>query len=617
MTSLEGDGWDQWQAADNLIALFKRLQIFTAEDRLDAAISLSPDKNWAVAGDLRLSDRENLGARLGLSPTEAAAMGDNGLVARAFMQWGRSAPERLIGGFSLIAWQLRERKLHLFVDPMRLKALYYHRGPGWVAVSNRLVDLFAIPGVPREVDVPAILRFFTDQRLPGGTTLRGIEAVPPGSGVTVGEDGHIETFRWWRPPVFRVRREKADTVERFRELFSVAVGEGLRSLGNAGSFCSGGLDSTSVSAVAASLLAQRGRRFRTYTSVPHPDWREGNRNTVWQSDERPYLKALARKHPNIDATFVAVSGGLFIDHLPLVFSRSAHPVRNTANTPWKAAIRERMIADGIVVPMTGAWGNPTMSFDSEILADLLAAGRLDLVCAEFGANPLAFAHSTKRLFAAFLRPADPLPTVEKWRRRVAIRPAAAIAHGLDPSDGTRYRLFPSRTRSLQKFQIVRESMFRSPGETRLEGFDPTADLRLAEFCWGLSPTEFHRGGETRRLIRRAMDGILPDAIRLRTTRGDQAPDHWLHLGRRRADLQDAVEFIAGNALCAELLDLESLRRTLKEWPAAYDHALFTHLTPFVRAISMGLYICWINDRLTELPGSRIPASPIIEVLEAQ
>lgn len=140
--------------------------------------------------------------------------------------------------------------------------------------------------------------------------------------------------------------------------------------------------------------------------------------------------------------------------------------------------------------------------------------------------------------------------------------------------------------------------------------DPRPPCRRV--CWSLPPQEFRHGRETRRLVRRAMAGLVPDEIRLRTARGSQAPDVFLHLSRRRNDLRDAVEFIAHDELCVSLVDLPWLRETIASWPMAPSREFRTRLIPFCRAISLGLYVRWINEGLTALPGARPPRPPIIE-----
>ena len=55
----------------------------------------------------------------------------------------------------------------------------------------------------------------------------------------------------------------------------------------------------------------------------------------------------------------------------------------------------------------------------------------------------------------------------------------------------------------------------------LETRDPTADKRIVEYCYAIPGEQFMRNGETKWLLRRAMDGILPEALLNERSRGRQ------------------------------------------------------------------------------------------------
>ena len=621
------DGQRVWHAAGEPAVLMHALFAITPQDRHTCAPAASADGRWLLVADIRLDAREELAEQLSIPAAVAADMTDEQLAANAFAQWNEDAAAHLLGGFAIIAWQRQQRRLHLLVDANGEKHLYMYRGAGLAAVSNRAPPLLAVPAIKRSVDIPALLDFFTDQRQAWRTTLAGIESIPPGHGVSLDTDGTCRRLRWWSPPDLDAWRrfEHPDAVDEFLQVFATAIRDRLRCRGNPGGLCSGGLDSTSVSSLAAAVLAKRGMTYRTYTSVPHPKWQQPMLNPRREHDERPYVTALVRSQPNIDATFVAADGTIFLDCLPELFAGTAWPVHNTANMPWLFAIWDVMREDGVRLPLSGNRGNSTISFDGPLLYDLASAGRLDLLMGEFSASPSAFAVALRDLLSAATQtwsrrsfPRLALAALEKkWQRRVALRVAAARAHGLTV-DISKYCRAWSTAEMRRRFQRIRERAPMSPLEIEtlqrpLTDTDPTADRRIAELCWSLLPTEYRHGTERRRLVRRAMVGHLPDEIRLRTTRGAQAPDTWMHLTDRLDDLREAVEFLAEDTTCRELLDIERLRGYLRHWPK-YSGSVDAQLIPFERSLSMGLYLRWIGEGLTDLPGAKTPAAPLIERL---
>jgi asparagine synthase (glutamine-hydrolysing) len=102
----------------------------------------------------------------------------------------------------------------------------------------------------------------------------------------------------------------------------------------------------------------------------------------------------------------------------------------------------------------------------------------------------------------------------------------------------------------------------------LDKRDPTADVRLIEFCLSL-PTEMLLDARRRRpLARAALADRVPAAVLDRPGKGYQASDWHLALTRDLDRLHDLVDRIAADPLAASVIDTEMLRRLLAAWPRA-------------------------------------------------
>jgi asparagine synthase (glutamine-hydrolysing) len=90
--------------------------------------------------------------------------------------------------------------------------------------------------------------------------------------------------------------------------------------------------------------------------------------------------------------------------------------------------------------------------------------------------------------------------------------------------------------------------------------DPTADLRLVEYCMGIPNDQYFRNGERRWLMRRAADGLLPPAVQWNTRRGIQSGElARLALG----DLERigrAVARVESSPVARDYLSMPLLRR---------------------------------------------------------
>jgi asparagine synthase (glutamine-hydrolysing) len=116
----------------------------------------------------------------------------------------------------------------------------------------------------------------------------------------------------------------------------------------------------------------------------------------------------------------------------------------------------------------------------------------------------------------------------------------------------------------------------------LEVRDPTTDVRLLEYCFGI-PDEIHtnNGGE-RVLVRQAMEGLLPAEVQWNTVRGRQAADVALRLLDHQDEMEAALRGLESTPIAAAYLDLTALR-------AAWQ-ALQAQATPQTAQQAMGLLL---------------------------
>jgi asparagine synthase (glutamine-hydrolysing) len=129
-------------------------------------------------------------------------------------------------------------------------------------------------------------------------------------------------------------------------------------------------------------------------------------------------------------------------------------------------------------------------------------------------------------------------------------------------------------------ESVRRSLdFYDPGVTngvaaaawQVEQRDPTQDKRIFEFCLGIPIEQYLAGGQSRSLIRRAMQGRLPDSTLRRTTRGLQSADWYLTVGAARQQLSAELTRVERSPLACRVLDTARLRTLLDTWPSSGYH----------------------------------------------
>ena len=235
---------------------------------------------FVVAGQVRVDDREALVGALRAAGTNASADDpDVRLFAQAWLAWGDEAPARVLGDYAVVVHDRESRATTLVRDPFGVRMLYWHRDAQRLVASNTIAVLLEA-GVPRDLDEDAIADVAAEgfNQNPATTCYRAIRRVPPAHLLRVHADGREELRRYWSLPVLPIdrTRDARDVVARFRTVLEACVRDRIRSP-SLTVFMSGGLDSTTLAAIAANELADRTRLLaRTShlpTLVPSPEAR--------------------------------------------------------------------------------------------------------------------------------------------------------------------------------------------------------------------------------------------------------------------------------------------------------------------------------------------------------
>lgn len=148
-------------------------------------------------------------------------------------------------------------RLVLFRDRFGIKPLYYTNASDGFAFASEIKPLFSAVSRRRQLNQNRVATYFTYRYVPGGDTLfEGIHRLPPGAFLLYHlKTRSFEIHRYWDYHLDRVRPDMSlnEAAERFGGLFSDAVKIRLRSDVELGSFISGGIDSSAVSAEVAGL----------------------------------------------------------------------------------------------------------------------------------------------------------------------------------------------------------------------------------------------------------------------------------------------------------------------------------------------------------------------------
>jgi asparagine synthase (glutamine-hydrolysing) len=314
--------------------------------------SLACGDRLRIVMDGRLDDRVALVRRLEAGhERDLREASDIELVLAAYQRWGTDCASHLLGDFSFCVWDAEHRRLFCARDHLGVKPLYSAKVGAALVVSNVLRSVRRHPRVSSRLDEEAIgdfLLFWTCLE-PSRTSFADVARVPPAHTLTASSRGSRLDRYWTLQPQDSLRlRSQQEYVERYVSTLETVVGDRIRSA-PAGILMSGGLDSSSVAAAAASVVgpASTPTALRAYTAVY---------DTVEQDRERHYSTLVARAL-GIPIEHYAMDGYRWFER----WNESLLPPEPSAEpmTAMMADLLEQASRHGGVV-LTGDGGDPAL-----------------------------------------------------------------------------------------------------------------------------------------------------------------------------------------------------------------------------------------------------------------
>ena len=575
----------QW--SDAAVALGRRLMRVLPEDAFDRQPLVGGEGRYVLVADVRLDNRDELTEALRIPRPQARSLCDAAVLLSAIERWDESCLERIVGEYAFAVWDGARRRLLLARDPLGHRPLHYHRGNKFFAFASMPKGLHSIPEIPYASDEERIVEFLA--RIPNTGTksfFAGIERVQPGHVVAVTANG-LATRRHWQPSRRQiVLRRPEDYSEALRELLDQAVSCRLRGTGEVGADLSGGLDSGAVAATAARLLAPSGRRLFAFTVVP----REGYdgpapRNRI--IDEGIHAAATAALYPNIEHVLVRNEGRSPLEDLDRQFFLCERPARALYGAGWRHSLNNAIRKRNVRVILTGSCGNMGLSYDGmELLPELLRGGRWLRLWREargLASRRMRWRGVLAKTFGPWCPPAlwvllnkvatgyamevgDSLAIHPRLLAELDV-PVRAKARNLDLVGRPWKDGFAMRLWALQR--IDPGDQFKGDlARWQIDHRDPTADVRLLEFCFAVPTEQFLREGTPRALARRALEDRLPKQVLEEPRRGLQAADWHEDLTAARDRIVDELDRLAACPATAAVLDLPRLRRLTENWPSS-------------------------------------------------
>ena len=303
---------------------------------------------------------------------------DTEVILAAYEKWGTGAFRRLQGMFAFALFDKSKRKVFLVRDPMGIKPLYTARIEDRLLFSSEMKALLVGLRQKPSLSVAAVNSYFSRQYIGRESTIyEGIEAHSPGAFSTIDlRDGGVTIENFWRLPCDRpisVGVEEAS--ERLEELLTGSIQKHLVSDVPVGLFLSGGLDSSTLLAIANGKLNAELSTFSV-----------GFRGAKY--DESNFASSIARKF-NAKHHSLAVDADSGLEFLPELIKQLDQPLADYAILP--TYVMSRFAAEHVKVVLGGEGADEIFAgYKSRYLPHYLAGRSLSAFAPKTLLSPLVF-----------------------------------------------------------------------------------------------------------------------------------------------------------------------------------------------------------------------------------
>jgi asparagine synthase (glutamine-hydrolysing) len=472
--------------------------------------------------DLRLDNTQELRKALDLAEEPRGA--DGRLLIQAYSRWGSACADRLLGEFAFALWDGGRRRLFCARDGLGLKRIHYCRLGDRLLFATDAQQILRHAAVERRLNekvfAQALVGELGEER---ETLFEGILRLPPGSFLVSDREGEIVRRFWAFDPERRlVLSSTSEYAESLAEILQRSVRDRLQDAGRVvASELSGGLDSSSIAALAGELLHAAGRELVGLSYIS---------DRMLECDEREYSAAVANRW-SIPAEQVRLENHWLGDDKTAFTPQLETPVMAWPSA--QQALYRRGRDRGAHVILTGHGGDEMTTGSSLIYLDWLRCGDLRSILRsirrERVAGGLSWAQLTRRRLVSPLLPSGPR---RLWRsirwRRVGRHPLRWLRKDFVARTGLMERLMvqqpyhagPEAARRNLASRLLRHGSGSwmgyfsdlAAGPLSLEVRHPFLDRRLAEFSLSLPGEVLWGGGMKKALLRLAMADLLPQVV---------------------------------------------------------------------------------------------------------
>ena len=511
---------------------------------------------------------------------------DTETILHLYEEHGENCVDYLRGMFAFAIWNQRKKELFIARDRLGVKPLYYvHTNDGSLYFGSEIKTLLEARAIKPEINFEALPDYLANHATSGEETLfRGVKRLLPGH-TLVWRDGQVETKRYWDVSFAKASdtsRRDQDYIDEWADLFRTSVRLRLMADVPLGMFLSGGIDSSAIAAVMSTMVSEPIKTF----SVAFKE-REAN--------ELEYARLIAESYQT-NHHEVVVSPEDFFTALPKLVWHEDEPLAHPSSVALYFV--SQLASKHVKVVLTGEGSDELLAGYARYRKTIY---NLALGARYHGAMPAGIRNAIRNRiddlpvnskvrqkllrtflslqpdvesiyfdnFAVFSRSMqNELLTPETRARTGALDPYAGVCSLLEKTDAQSpldRLLYADIKTYLHELLMKQDQMSMAAS---VESRVPFLDHKLVEFTSGLPERMKLRGWTTKYVLRKAMKGVLPEAILSRPKMGFPVPIGKWFRGPYRSIINEYV--LSERALSRGIFERDFVRAVVNRHDAGED-----------------------------------------------
>lgn len=517
------------------------------------------------------------------------------LILAAYRAWGDDCVDHLDGDLCFILWDRVRRRVVCARDYGGKRPLHYADLGGELVVASTIGGVVAHPRCPDDLNLPVIAGTVGGMHFSAGpeTCYTAVRVLPNAHRLCWAAGRVHGPTRYWEAPVNATpsRLSHEEAAEELRELLATAVRERIRPGETSTVWMSGGWDSTAIFGAACHAIERDGLDARVRpVSISYPEGDPGR--------EDEWIQAIADRW-SVPVHWIDIADIPFLEREEERAERRDEPYAHLYER-WNAALAVGSRACGAQIALDGNGGDQLFQNSDIFLADLFRRGRWLRLAREWRARPRG---GFRPFFSTVIQ-----PNMTPWMHDLATRIRGgrrlkhflerglppwvdadfAVRHSLEERDLEYVGRPLKTTHALREIDWQFTSLFVARAFALITSWalrqgvelrSPLSDRRVIDFALSRPWWERSSGKETKRLLRSAMRGLLPDDVLAPRPYRTGITGGYSHRGMVEL-FPELLERTLRKPLILEelgIVDTDALRRACVEYPRRGDSATRVNL----------------------------------------